>query len=853
MEGYLRLDKTRLLPFLWVKGEGEEALRQGVRDACQAGCGAVCAESRTHPDFLGEGWWRDVGILLDECKRHDMKLWVLDDMHFPSGYAAGTATGTPYARMMMTERHMDVRGPVRGGAFVVADDEHALRPGEGVVAVIAARRLEESNLVDAFEDIGGYKLDQLTDLTDTVRDGMAYWDVPEGMWRVFVLTAAFVTERTPPRSFANPLLPDSARLMIEAIYQPHYDHFAADFGKTFMGFFSDEPGLRAGRGYHGVLGEYPRIPIPWRPDMMALLMAEHGADLRRLLPGLWYDVGEKTGWVRFAVMDTVSRLYGECYCAPLGQWCRAHGVSYIGHVIEQNNTHCRLGSGAGHFFRAIGGQDMAGFDIVLHEIRPELRGGTHAWHSQGYEADDDFFRYMLMQMSVSAAHLDKKKRGRTMCEIFGAYGWQEDAGEMRYLANLTLSRGVNYFVPHAFTLEQFPDRDSPPHFDRAHNPLMPAISRIFGHMARVGSLIDGGRQISRTAVLYYGEAEWACGTTGCMKTQAVVKALNQRQIECQVVPIDALLGAEFDALLIPYARRWPKKLLDCCRELLRRGRRVAFVDAAPEALSQGEGDMAELLAGMDVVPLCGAADYSAKHAPLMYRQLRPAPWVHLYPYRRDGDVIFLLFNEDDRNGASVCLDVDDARQAYCLDSENELCWALPGSDGSVTRVELDLEPAQLLAVVFTDAAMPTQPAPRPLRRVDAFSAGWDISLRAMGEEAFKPYPYSGVLPNITAPDALPRFSGTVRYEAQLELPEGCAAIELGDCSGTARLWLDGRSVGWRSAGPYLFRFAPVEAGAHSVRVEITNAAVHAHRDALSFFGCVRPTGMLGPATLYTEE
>lgn len=30
----------------------------------------------------------------------------------------------------------------------------------------------------------------------------------------------------------------------------------------------------------------------------------------------------------------------------LGDWCRAHGVMYIGHVIEDMNTHQRLGYGA---------------------------------------------------------------------------------------------------------------------------------------------------------------------------------------------------------------------------------------------------------------------------------------------------------------------------------------------------------------------------------------------------------------------------------------------------------------------------------------------------------------------------
>ena len=41
--------------------------------------------------------------------------------------------------------------------------------------------------------------------------------------------------------------------------------------------------------------------------------------------------------------------------------------------IEDMNAHMRLGYGAGHYFRALEGQDMAGMDIVLGQVNPEIR------------------------------------------------------------------------------------------------------------------------------------------------------------------------------------------------------------------------------------------------------------------------------------------------------------------------------------------------------------------------------------------------------------------------------------------------------------------------------------------------
>ena len=46
------MPKSRhLLPFLWLHGEDDETLRKGIGEIAKTGCGALCAESRVHPDF----------------------------------------------------------------------------------------------------------------------------------------------------------------------------------------------------------------------------------------------------------------------------------------------------------------------------------------------------------------------------------------------------------------------------------------------------------------------------------------------------------------------------------------------------------------------------------------------------------------------------------------------------------------------------------------------------------------------------------------------------------------------------------------------------------------------------------
>lgn len=76
-----------ILPFFWQHGEDEETLREYMGVIQDMGIRAVCLESRPHPDFAGPKWWEDMDVILSEARQRNMKVWILDDCHFPTGYA----------------------------------------------------------------------------------------------------------------------------------------------------------------------------------------------------------------------------------------------------------------------------------------------------------------------------------------------------------------------------------------------------------------------------------------------------------------------------------------------------------------------------------------------------------------------------------------------------------------------------------------------------------------------------------------------------------------------------------------------------------------------------------------------
>ena len=120
-----------ILPFFWQHGESKELLEEGMQRIYDSGIKAVCVESRPHPDFVGEGWWRDLDIIMAKAKELNMRVWVLDDAHFPSGFCNGKiAPDSPYGKVYLTQYGVDIVGPKQGRSVFII-----LEPGEELVAV----------------------------------------------------------------------------------------------------------------------------------------------------------------------------------------------------------------------------------------------------------------------------------------------------------------------------------------------------------------------------------------------------------------------------------------------------------------------------------------------------------------------------------------------------------------------------------------------------------------------------------------------------------------------------------------------------------------------------------------------
>lgn len=598
-----RKEQNHLLPFLWVHGEDEATYRKMVRAIHGANIGAFCVEARPHPEFCRDGWWKDMEVLLEEAEKLGMKVWILDDKHFPTGFANGAVKTAPLA---LHRRHMTHKSiPVKPGQKLHIRIKSQISPKEHIGVVGTAMllygnemRLPKKARKDALLSCTAYGTKERIDLSAFVKDGNLEWTVTEGINSIEFCGLTY--DSGFHRSYINMLDKESCRLLLNAVYEPHYAHFKEKFGSVIAGFFSDEPELGNGNylKHENLLGTDQTLPYS---ETLAMRLKEVlGEDWAAWMPLLWKNdySEEETARVRFLYMDCVTRLVQECFSEQIGDWCREHGVEYIGHVIEDNNQHARTSTSLGHYFRGLRGQTMAGIDDIGGQVCP---GGEDKKVKNifGYYNDGEFYHYALGKLGSSMAAITPHMQGRTMCEIFGNYGWGEGVRLEKYLVDHFLVRGVNYFVPHAFTCSPYPEKDCPPHFyAQGNNPQYRHFGKLMAYTNRVCELFCGGHMDAPVAVLYHGEAEWAGKT---MMMQKPARILTDHQIGFFFLPPDVFAepdyygtkitegltvnGMEVELLLIPYMQFITKETAEAVRKLKNR---VVFIDALPDGICTGE-------------------------------------------------------------------------------------------------------------------------------------------------------------------------------------------------------------------------------------------------------------------------
>jgi hypothetical protein len=716
-------------PLFWLHGdETPERLNAILDKVAEAGNGTFTAESRPHKDWLGEGWYHDLGVCLDAAKRLDMTLWLFDEDWWPSQTVAGKVPQRYAAKRLVGKAEKVQRGAVYEGAPARETNFIALVAG----------RLDKSG-----EAVIG---ESLIDLTPLALKGEVRWTAPEDGWLWQVMT--FTWQPAPKlkqgqRLAVDGMSADCVAWYIQTVYEPHHARFGKDFGKAIPGFFYDEP----------------ETPGDWGTELNATFKSRGVDWMHAYVAWKFKLAGEAQAAATYQYAETRAETWGRVMYGGLAEWSRKRGVLSIGHFMEHgmlyvNNEFC-----AGDLMRLQKYSDMGAIDLVCRQMYPGQR-------------PHDI--YQTPKLGSSVSHVYGKMDDRAMCEIFGGYNQALTYPEMKWLCDQHQVRGINFLIPHSFNPRAPVDKDYPPYFYNSGYEPRYALYRVWAdYTSRLSLMLTGGHHVCPVAVLFSGNAKQVGAYT---TPEEFTSALQDALYDCDWLPFERfenratkikgnalrLHGERYRALVVPPTEGITFATLEKAKDFYESGGVVVGYGRLPSnslTLGKTAADIAalrEALWGTDARPGAAACRTNRKggrsyflaetptreelaaaladaRVPPLARVMsgETGGWVHaLRRVDREGRDVLLLANQNTNQMArTLSLKVPDVEGAPELwdAMRNEMCSVPWRQEDDGVSFDLTLEPTESVLVRFgTERVRPVRLAAET-RPIATFAVTPDMS------------------------------------------------------------------------------------------------------------------------------
>ena len=812
-------------------------------------------------------YWDALDVLVQACRAEEMPFWIPDFTCFPTGNPDGGLQEHPELnKIFIDERHIDVCGPmqhvvlhldrVRKIAFGKAlhqFENHDFSQRKEIAVVACRLRENPENAATPF-----LEEDTLISLDAWMQNGYLTWDVPAGRWRIFTV---FTTPETSGRpGFVNLLSKDSVALEIERVHKRIYEHLKPELGTLWYGFFYDEP--ETGNDGGEQVFDFFMLPgkrshqmddcevYAWSPEMPAEL-ERRDPQWKQKLPCLFYDGTNGYQDFRCAYMDAVSSLIATNYAKQVFDFCRAHGIYYFGHSLEDENSHARLGCGLGHYFRHQYYQDEAGIDVIAGQILPG-RDQAVTWYGMT-NSDGEFYHYGLSKLASSEAHINPNKQGRSVVECFALYG-QQGLAERKFVLDHIMVNGVNRM----YLMDEGCYAESPAY-----------SASLIDYAEQICGLLYTATSEIKTAILYHAEAEWREGDRA-QKFQKPAAALARNQISYDVVPADVfsfperyhtatqngltINGHAYDAFIIPGCEKLPDAVAAFVQHCKGIGFPVFFVDRVPSAFVQS-ATATTLQALPDAVRGVITSD-------LLLTGVQKQ-WFRYLHVTRGEEAFYLLHNEAPKGDAKIQITLPAAQEVLLWDIPTGKLFFPPQeqtADGAA-RLTLHFEQYEM-KVLYLPGNQQVREQVITFAQKELHHGVWNVQYpdgateQCTGNVPPRPEAHTG-------PGVYGKFEFTTTIQFSQTTPSW---LDLGALSDCCEVFLNGQSLGKRAGAPYWFALGTqAKVGVNEVKIELYSSATNLRTektifgipvDALSGvpYSLVLPMGIQGPVQwIYTTE
>jgi hypothetical protein len=486
-------------------------------------------------------------VFVEEAKQRNMRVWIVDDAGYPSGFAGGKFTQEkPELRMQTLALAKKI--PVAAGGTL----SQPVTPE--TVAVLAVNADGTSQPVP-------------------ITNGAINWTAPTGAWTVLIIEHQFQTSPTRSETNPDPKHPKDSSQSLEDYMNPaatlqyltftheQYKKYVGDeFGKTIMGFRGDEPDYTIGNS------------LPWTPAFFDRFQEIKGYDVRPYVASFFAPtMTDEQKRVKADYWDVFSLMFAAAFFKQQSDWCAANGIAYQVH-INHEEMELELTRSEGDFFRDMRYVEVPGIDAIWHQI----------W----MDTISDFPR-----LASSASHLYGKPRAFT--ETFAAYRPQPNVDQARYILNEEMVRGVNQIE-----VMYFPASSSsfPP-----QSGLMsqPGFADLMQYVRRLSYLMSVGRPAASVALYIPSSSLWLNDVAADRAFVSTERLLSEHQIDFDDVDENALAseltpgqgtletmsGNIYRTIILPGENLLSQAALDRLKAFAAGGGHVVFLDHTPTMIS----------------------------------------------------------------------------------------------------------------------------------------------------------------------------------------------------------------------------------------------------------------------------
>jgi hypothetical protein len=279
------------------------------------------------------------------------------------------------------------------------------------------------------------------------------------------------------RSYVDLLYPGVTEKFLEVTLEAYRREFGSLFGNRVPGVFTDEPEIRPAGG------------LPWTDDLPEQFERRWGYSLIDHLPGLTLPVGD---WrrLRHNFFQTLNELFIERWARPYFDYCERTGLEMTGHYWEHDWPRCLS---VPDNMAMYAWQQRPAIDTLMNHYEED----THA----------QFGNVRAVRELSSIAN--QLGLSRTLCELYGAGGWDLRFEDMKRIGDWLQVLGVNTLNEHLsyVTLRGARKRDHPQSFSY-HEPWWEAYHVSASYFTRLSVALSHGQQINRVLVLEPTTTAW---------------------------------------------------------------------------------------------------------------------------------------------------------------------------------------------------------------------------------------------------------------------------------------------------------------------------------------------------------